>query len=79
MNGNLYEEIRVVTKFLEAHPGKKVLVSFKWELEGLAVGGGYWGNITRSVRGTPEPEGEAAWIAQRLKEVLGSKWWMERT
>ena len=79
LNGNLYEEIRVVANFLEAHPGETVLVSVKWELEGLAAGDGFWGNFTPSVRGTPEPEGEAARIVQRLKEVPGSKWWMERT
>lgn len=71
LDGNLYEQIRIVANFLEANPGETVLVSVKWEKESVEG----W---SFEVRGSPEPEGEAGRIIQRLREVLGAKWWMER-
>lgn len=69
LEGYLYDQIRVVVKFLEANPGETVLISLKWELEEV--------NWKFEVEGTPEPEGEASRIIQRLREVEGAKWWME--
>lgn len=76
LRGNLYDQIRIVANFLEANPGEAVLVSVKWEYESVQKKDGF--NLNFEVRGTPEPDGEAGRIIQRLREVPGAKWWMER-
>jgi hypothetical protein len=70
LDGNLYEQIGIVANFLAANSGETVLVSVKWEKESLDL----W---SREKSGSPEPEGEAGRIIQRLREVPGAEWWME--